>query len=200
MGKVVVPFDVIEIHRPGDAWLLVEIEQIALQVGIIDNAAHGAFEMAVIDRIETNQRAKEPPVGLHDAVAEEVALLGEARLEFVQRGEEFASGRFITFLRGGKAGFVDANCLPCRKNERGKVSAWFRFNVSLGKEIDLSVAQRGEGVVEHAADIVLGIIDDPVRAFVPEHRHGDAEALKIRLTRRVGLCSEKEKPLIGSVE
>ncbi len=52
------PLDVIEVHRLSDARLLVQIDQVALQIWIIDDAPQVAFEMAVINRVETHQRAK----------------------------------------------------------------------------------------------------------------------------------------------
>ena len=48
-----------------------------------------------------------------------------------------------------------------------------RFKVAR-KQIDIAPARRVEGVVEHVADVVLGIIDDPAGLLVPEHRDGDA--------------------------
>ena len=55
---VVMTLDVIEIDRVGDAGLLIQVHQIALQVWIIDDAAQVALEMAVVNRIEPDERAK----------------------------------------------------------------------------------------------------------------------------------------------
>ena len=55
---VVMALDVIEVDGIGDAWLLIQVRQVSLQVGIIDNAPQVAFEMAVINRVETHERAE----------------------------------------------------------------------------------------------------------------------------------------------
>ena len=52
------PLDVIQVDRLGDAGLLVQVQQIALQIWIIDDAPQVAFEMAVINRVKTHERAK----------------------------------------------------------------------------------------------------------------------------------------------
>ena len=56
--NVVMAFDVIKVDGIGDAWLLIQVHQVSLQVGIIDNAPQVAFEMAVINRIESHERAE----------------------------------------------------------------------------------------------------------------------------------------------
>ena len=66
----------------------------------------------------------------------------------------------------------------------------FGFDL-LGKEVHLAVAQRDESSVEHAADVVLGIVDDPVRMLVPKDGHGDAP-IKAGTGRRVGLTQISE--------
>jgi hypothetical protein len=62
--------DVIEIDGISDARLLVQIHQIALQIWVIDDSAQVALEMAVIDRVEPNKRAKKPPVRLDNMIPE----------------------------------------------------------------------------------------------------------------------------------
>src|SRR5205823_8927101 len=67
---VIMTLDVIDADGLGDSRLLIQVEQITLQVRIIDDATEIAFEMAVINDIETNERAKKSPVGFDDAVSE----------------------------------------------------------------------------------------------------------------------------------
>ena len=67
---VVMTLDVIEIDGIGDARLLIQIHQITLQIGIVDDTAQVALEMAVIDGVEPNERAKKPPVRLDNTVPE----------------------------------------------------------------------------------------------------------------------------------
>ena len=80
VSKVVVALDVIEIDGLGDTRVLVEVQEIALQVRIIEDALDVTFEVAVIDRIEANERAEQAPVRLHDPMPEEIAVSGEAGL------------------------------------------------------------------------------------------------------------------------
>ena len=54
MRDVVMAFDVIHVDRFGDAGLLIKIQQVAVKVWVIQNSAHIAFEMAVINRVETH--------------------------------------------------------------------------------------------------------------------------------------------------
>ena len=73
---VIMTFDVIEINRLGDAGLLIQVHQISLQVPIIDDPADIAFEVTVIDDVEPNECAKEPPIGFDNVIVEQVAALG----------------------------------------------------------------------------------------------------------------------------
>ena len=52
VSKVVVTFDVIEIHGLGDSINLVKITKITVQVRVISDPADVAFEMAMVNRIE----------------------------------------------------------------------------------------------------------------------------------------------------
>lgn len=67
---VVMPLDVIEIHGVGNAWLLIQIHQIPLQVRVIDDAVQIALEMAMINDVESHQRTEKPPVRFDNAMIE----------------------------------------------------------------------------------------------------------------------------------
>ena len=58
-----------------------------------------ALEVAVIDGVEAHQRGEQPPVGLGDALADQIALPREPLLQRVQRREQLAE----RFLVGGLA-------------------------------------------------------------------------------------------------
>ena len=58
MRHIIMALDVIDVDGLGDSRLLIKIEQIALQIRIIDDPPQVAFEMAVINDVESNQRAK----------------------------------------------------------------------------------------------------------------------------------------------
>src|SRR3984957_20158094 len=69
MALVIMVLDMLEVDGLGYARLGVEFAQIARQIPVIGDAADVAFEMADKDRIETDQRGDQPPVGLGDALA-----------------------------------------------------------------------------------------------------------------------------------
>src|SRR5438874_387058 len=81
--KVIVTFDVIKVHRLGNARQLVEIEQKTVEVRVINDAAEIAFEVDIIDRVEPDQRAKESPVCLHRFRAEQVTTRGQAMFQLI---------------------------------------------------------------------------------------------------------------------
>ena len=61
---VIVPFDVVEVHRLGNAIGLVEIFEIAEEIAVVDNPPEVALKVTMIDGIEPDQRHEEPQVGL----------------------------------------------------------------------------------------------------------------------------------------
>ncbi len=71
---VVVVFDVFEIHRLGNPWPLVNLPQPVRQVRIIGNASQVALEVAVIDRVESNQRREQADVRFGQVLAGQVAI------------------------------------------------------------------------------------------------------------------------------
>jgi len=85
MGDVVVALDVVEVHRLRDAWLLINIHQVPLQAFIIHDAPNVALEVPVINRVEANKRAKEPPIRFDDSCSEKVSARGQARLQLIER-------------------------------------------------------------------------------------------------------------------
>jgi hypothetical protein len=71
---VVVPLDVIKVYCLGDPGLLVKISHISVEIGIVNDTADVALEVAVIDRVEANEGAEEPPICFYDAIAEEIPV------------------------------------------------------------------------------------------------------------------------------
>src|SRR5690606_15800232 len=74
MALVIVPLDVIEIHRRGDAWMLKNVADIAPQRRIVGYAPNVAFEMPVIDLIESDKRREQTNVGFSQSVADQKPL------------------------------------------------------------------------------------------------------------------------------
>ena len=95
---VVVAFDVIDIHCLGNARLLLEIQQVPVEMGVINDAPEIAFEMAVVNRIEPHQRAKQTPVSFDDSTSEQVTPLSQSVVEFVESREQNPAGILIDFL------------------------------------------------------------------------------------------------------
>jgi hypothetical protein len=91
VAAVVVVLDVAEIDGLGDARVLVELAGVGPEVPIVDEPPEVALEVADIDGIEADQRREQPPVGLGERVAGQIALARQALLEPVK-----ASKRAVT--------------------------------------------------------------------------------------------------------
>jgi hypothetical protein len=72
--RIIVGLDVIQVHRLGDARHLIQLAHIVRQVGIVFDAADVAFEVAVINGIEADERGEQAPVGFGQCRADEIAL------------------------------------------------------------------------------------------------------------------------------
>src|SRR5690554_1515888 len=107
VAVIVVLLDVIKMHGVGNAGLLVEIPQVAVEVFIILDTTQVALEVPVIHRIKANQGGEKPPVGLGDLVAGQIALPAQPLFELVQHPEQIAKRFFIGLLGRGKAGPID---------------------------------------------------------------------------------------------
>src|SRR6516162_11591351 len=62
VAAVIVPLDMIKMHRLGHAGHLIERARIVPQFREVHQAITIALEVAVVDRIETCQRSEQPPV------------------------------------------------------------------------------------------------------------------------------------------
>ena len=58
LAAVIVPLDVVHVDGRGDAALLIEIAQVIREIGVVDDAAQIAFEVAVVDRVEADERGE----------------------------------------------------------------------------------------------------------------------------------------------
>ena len=128
--------------------------------------------MAVINRVKANERAEESPVRLDNAIAEQIPVFRQTLLELVERFKKFAARDFVWPLARGETCSVNAVVyIVVQKTGELRV---LRFDV-FWKKIRIFISGKiVEHIVEHAADVVFAIIDDPVRFLVPEHRHGHA--------------------------
>ena len=100
--------DMVEMYRLGHARDLIERARVVPQFGEIHQAVAIAFEVAVVDRIETQQRREEPPVCFGDLLAKQEGLRAETALEPVKHREQLLIRFLIGGLRCGEAGAIDA--------------------------------------------------------------------------------------------
>ena len=66
VGDVVVPLDVVEVHGVGDPVGLIEVFEIAEEIGVVDNPSEVAFEMAVVDGVEAYEGDEQAPIGFDE--------------------------------------------------------------------------------------------------------------------------------------
>jgi hypothetical protein len=108
VAAVVVVLDVVEVDGLGDARVLVQLARVGPQVRVVDEPPEVALEVADIDRIEADQGGEQPPVGLGEPVAEQIALADRRCLQPVERLEQRQHRFLVGLLGGGEAGLVDA--------------------------------------------------------------------------------------------
>ena len=66
VGDVVMPLDVVEVHSVGDAVGLIEVFEIAEEVGVVDDPPDVAFEMTVVDSVEAYEGDEQAPIGFDE--------------------------------------------------------------------------------------------------------------------------------------
>src|SRR6185437_3363426 len=175
-----------EIDCLGHAGCPVKGARVIPQCRILVDVAQVAFEMAVMDGIEAHQGREEPPIRLGGAVADEMALPPEARLDPIERAEERRNRLLIGLLARGEAGLVDAvvdrvvNARVDRIDIAGEIA---RIKVRA------RVGEGGEGAVEHADDIGRFVVDDGALLLVPQDRHAGAP-VGVRIGALIDLIGE----------
>jgi hypothetical protein len=87
MRHIIVALYVVEIYGLRDPVILVKIFQISEEIGIVGDSPYIAFEVDIIDGIETDQSHEKPPVGFHDPISEEITPVGKSVVEEVERAE-----------------------------------------------------------------------------------------------------------------
>ena len=86
-AAIIVKLALVDVAGGGDARHLIERPCIPPQRRIFVDVAKVALEQRIIDRVETQQRGKQAPVGLGDCLAHEIPALGQPHLEPVERRE-----------------------------------------------------------------------------------------------------------------
>src|SRR4051812_1565766 len=95
MRHVVVALDLVEVDRLGDPRALIELAQEAREVRVVGDPPDVALEVPDVDGVEANERREQPPVGLGELGARQVAALGEDPLEPVESGEDVGHGGVV---------------------------------------------------------------------------------------------------------
>ena len=108
VAHVVMALDVVHIAGGFKGGLLVEIAQVAPEVGIVNNAVQVALEVDVVDRIKPIEGGKEANIGFGEAIATQVALAIEHRFPMVEGGKQVGHRLVVGGLLGGKPGPVNA--------------------------------------------------------------------------------------------
>ena len=105
----VVAHDVIaRLDGLGDARDRIEFTHVVQEIWIIGDPVPVAFEQREIGNVETHQRGEQPPVGLGDLIADQIALASEPGLDLIERGKQRVVGFVVGGLRAGKAAAIDA--------------------------------------------------------------------------------------------
>jgi len=155
------------IHRVGDPRPLVQLAQPVGEVRIVLDAPQVALEVAVVHRVEADERGEQSPVGLGQVLTGEIAQLVEATLQPVQRTEYLREGLLIGFLAGGKAGPVDT-VVDRRVDTRVE-----RIDLA-AQRLRIEIERRSGQVVERAvedADQLGGfVVDDALLLAIPQQR------------------------------
>jgi hypothetical protein len=186
---VIMTLDVINAHGLRNARLLIKVEHVTVEVGIIDDPPQVAFEMSVIDNVEPDQRAKQSPVGLHDSVPKQIATGREAFFHLVERIEQLLAGAFVGPLPRRESGAIHAVVDILVKKIRKPCLLVFDV---LGKEIDsLVLCKLVEDRIKHRANVIFAIVNDFFRLFVPKHWNRDP-AVEVWIGRELMLAQITE--------
>lgn len=98
--------DVVDVHDLRQAGQRMEIAGEAPQCWIVADPADVALKVAVIDRVEADERREQPDVRLGQYHANEVSRSGKRLRQSVERLEQRCHRLLIGLLRGRNAGAV----------------------------------------------------------------------------------------------
>src|SRR5215216_574276 len=94
-------------------------------------------------------------------------------LKRVQRSKEFPACPLIGRLRRREPSTINTvvNVLVEKCRQLSVLRLDLRW-----KEFDVACRQAGKFMIEHPANIVLRVVDDPLHATIPEHRYSESAA------------------------
>ena len=146
MAKVVVPHDMIHVHRLGDTRPLIELARVGPKIWVVDDPVAITLEVLVVDHVEPNKRGPQAPVGFGNCVAHQITGLRQAVFNPIQTIKEGANRAVIGGLARRKARFIDAVV-------DGVVNSGIHFfdfiSELYGPEIKPVPGQLIEGRIEH---------------------------------------------------
>ena len=108
--------------------------------------------MTMIDGVETDERAKEPPVAFHDARAKQITAFSQPFFELIERSEQTKDRLFVSRFGRRESGLIDAG-VHVFKNENAE-TVLFRRDVGW-KQIDGAVSKRAEYAIKHPTNVIL---------------------------------------------
>lgn len=172
MGPIVVPLDVVEVHRRRDAGLKINIAHETQQRRVIDDAPEIALEVTVVNRVEADQGAEQAQVALHQMFAEEKCGAFQPHRHFIKRQEQVSHRLFIRDLRGREARAIDA-----------VIDVLVEIVADLGLLLrkvqgeQVTCLGAGKAILKHSADVIFGVVDDALLFTIPQYRHRVAAAI-----------------------
>ncbi len=87
--------DLLEIDGVPEPGCLEQVPRITPQRGHLGELVPVALEVAVVHRVEPNERREQPDIRFGDGVPHQETLMGQSLLQPVQRSEEPIIGCFI---------------------------------------------------------------------------------------------------------
>mmetsp|Transcript_876 Transcript_876/g.3476 ORF Transcript_876/g.3476 Transcript_876/m.3476 type:complete len:385 (+) Transcript_876:928-2082(+) len=165
----VVGLDVGHVDDLGAAEELVDVAAVLVDRGVLGDLLFVRLEVHDVDLVEAHERHEEPDVGEREGVAAEIPLLGEDRLDLVERLVEVGDRLVVRQLRLREPRAVDAVVNP-RVDPRVELL----LERPRRRRIEIEVGVLGElveGLVEHDDELGRLVVDDGARFFVPQQRH-----------------------------
>ena len=140
--------------------------------------------MAVVDRVEADQRGEQADVGDGDGVADEVAAGGQALLEAVQRRPQLVVGLLVGLLVGGEPAAVHT---VVHRGVDPRVEFVDLVAVLVGVQVGRALAVEGRPLGDEVeVELLVRVCHHGLGGQVDQRRHRDAARI-VRDAVEVGL-------------
>ena len=87
VALIIVPFDVCEIGRAGDAGILIKLASEAPKIGVVYDSSQIAFEVSDVDSVKSHLGGEQAPIRFGQTFTTKIPMCGEPVLQHVQGGE-----------------------------------------------------------------------------------------------------------------